>query len=64
MERHFEIWGGHQDDPDSDDFLEMVIGPTCMALDEAINITKQFHAQGYYAYIKDMDNNGSHVIFT
>jgi hypothetical protein len=65
MERHFEIWGGlnDMDDGGSDEFLETVIGPACTALDEAINITKQFHAQGYYAYIRDMDNDGSHVMF-
>jgi hypothetical protein len=65
MERHFEIWGGlnDMDDGGSDELLETVIGPGLPALAGAIYITKQFHAQGYYAYIKDMDNGGEIVIF-
>lgn len=64
MERHFEIWGGlnDMDDGGSDEFLETVIGPDYTALGEAIAITKHFHSLGYYAYIRDMDNNGD-VVF-
>lgn len=62
MERHYEIWGGHQDDPDSDEFLETVVGYGDAALQSAINITRYYHVEGFYAYIKDMDN-GEIVIF-
>lgn len=63
MERHFEIWGGLDMNGASDEFLETVIGPYFSALGEAIALTKHFHALGYYAYIRDMDNNGDVVIF-
>lgn len=63
MERHFEIWGGLDENGASDEFMETVIGPYFSALGEAIALTKHFHGQGYYAYIRDMDNNGDVVIF-
>ena len=56
--RHFEIWAWHQDDPDGDSVSETVNG----TLEEAIDIIRYYHSEGYYAYILDMDKDGSLVM--